>query len=189
MESSPQNVLPLLLISSFILAMVSPSLSCPTYCEAKIDETWYLRQVGSGPNQNQDIVVNSTAPATTSFGVIAVNNWAVLVAPDPNAVVLAHARGLHVQAGQAGTVSWYTTFSLVFEGPRFNGSTLHVTGITGFEGQWVVGGGTGELASAHGVIKHKILTGLGSAVENYRQLDIQAFYTPPTVNEKGLSIM
>jgi hypothetical protein len=119
MESSPQNVLPLLLISSFILAMVSPSLSCPTYCEAKIDETWYLRQVGSGPNQNQDIVVNSTAPATTSFGMIAVNNWAVLVAPDPNAVVLAHARGLHVQAGQAGTVSWYTTFSLVFEGPRY----------------------------------------------------------------------
>ncbi|CAM0958385.1 unnamed protein product [Alopecurus aequalis] len=185
MESTPRNILSLLLISSFILATISPSFSCSTYCETKIDETWYVRQVGSGPNENQVIVFKPTVP-TTAFGTIAVNNWVVLDAPDPNANVLAHVRGLHVQADQAGP-SWYTSSSIVFEGPRFNGSTLQVSGITDSAGQWAIVGGTGELTSAHGAIKHQVLKSL--AVENYRQLDIHAFYTPTTVNENGVGIM
>ena len=54
----------------------------------------------------------------TGFGMIAVNNWVVLDAPEPNANVIAHVRGLVVQAGQAGA-SWYTSSSIVFEGPRY----------------------------------------------------------------------
>lgn len=144
-----------------------------------------MRQVGTGPDHNQVIVLNSTVPPV-GFGMMAVNNWVVLAAPEPNADVLAHVRGFHVQTGQAGA-SWYTSSSIVFEGTRFNGSTLQVSGITDSEGQWAIVGGTKELTSAHGAIKHKVLK--GSAIENYRKIDILAFYTPTTVNENGVSIM
>ena len=76
-----------------------------------------MRQVSTGSDHNQVIVLNSTVlPA--GFGMMAVNNWAVLVAPEPNANVVARVRGLHVQTGQA-SASWYTSSSIVFEGPRY----------------------------------------------------------------------
>jgi hypothetical protein len=57
-------------------------------------------------------------------------------------------------------------------------------GITDAQGQWAIVGGTGELARADGTIKHKIVppTPTTSINENYRQLDIHAFYSPPAVN-------
>jgi hypothetical protein len=52
-------------------------------------------------------------------------------------------------------------------------------GITEESGQWAIVGGTGELALAQGTIKHKAIV---MPTENYRQLDIHAFYTPQAVS-------
>lgn len=111
----------------------------------------------------------------TNFGEIIVNNWDVLDAPVPTANIVAHARGTHTFAGD-----WFTSLSIVFEGARFNGSTFQVMGITDAIGQYAIVGGTGELAGADGTIKHKIVNSIKN--ENYRQLDIHAFYSPPAVN-------
>ncbi|KAM0908448.1 hypothetical protein ACQ4PT_015455 [Festuca glaucescens] len=164
-----------LLVSSFILgAMVSLSSSCPTRCEMEIVWTLYARQIGNGVNRNQEQAV-PPVNNITQFGAIVVNNWAVLDAPVPTANIVAHARGTHMMAGD-----WFTSLSIVFEGARFNGSTFQVMGITDAQGQWAIVGGTGELARADGTIKHKIVN--PTKDENYRQLDIHAFYSPPAVN-------
>ncbi|XP_051230190.1 uncharacterized protein [Lolium perenne] len=179
MARTPKSALSLLLVSSFILgAMVSLCSSCPTSCETEIVWTLYARQIGKGDNRNQEQAV-PPVNNITKFGEIVVNNWAVLDAPVPTANIVAHARGTHMMAGD-----WFTSLSIVFEGARFNGSTLQVMGITDAQGQWAIVGGTGELARADGTIKHKIVppTPTTSINENYRQLDIHAFYSPPAVN-------
>ena len=53
-------------------------------------------------------------------------------------------------------------------------------GITNTDGLWAIVGGTKELSRADGTIKHTLLR--ATALENYRQLDLRAFYTPPAVS-------
>ncbi|KAM3317004.1 hypothetical protein ACQJBY_034904 [Aegilops geniculata] len=182
MAITPKNALSLMLVSSFILgAMMGTTFSCPARCEKELEWTLYVRQIGgNAPNANQELVVPSSHPAT-QFGAIVVNNWEVLDAPRPDATRVAHARGTHTHAG-----GWFTSLSIVFEGGRFNGSTFHVMGITGAVGQWAIVGGTNEFARADGTIDHKIV--LAAGFENYRQLDIKAFYTPPAVNANGIAV-
>uniref|UniRef100_A0A453JCQ1 Dirigent protein n=2 Tax=Aegilops tauschii subsp. strangulata TaxID=200361 RepID=A0A453JCQ1_AEGTS len=185
MAIPPKNALySLLLVSSFILgAMADPALSCPSRCEEELQWTLYARQIGGGANANQEEMVHSVHP-TTGFGTIVVNNWDVLDAPLPTATIVARARGTHTKAGPAAG-DWFTSLSIVFEGARFNGSTFQVMGITNTDGQWAIVGGTKELSRADGTIKHTVLR--ATALENYRQLDIRAFYTPPAVNANGIA--
>lgn len=101
MAGSPKTALSLLLVSSsVILAMITPSFSCPTRCETQWKWTLYLRQIGKGTERNQVEMVNSSQPI--GFGTIVVNNWAVLDAPLPSATVVAHARGIRPCAGWPG---------------------------------------------------------------------------------------
>jgi len=58
---------------------------------------------------------------------------------------------------------------------RFNGSTLQVMGAFPPAGELSIIGGTGELAMARGIIKHKINGTMPNT--NFRQLDIHAFYS------------
>lgn len=53
-------------------------------------------------------------------------------------------------------------------------------GISNTDGQWAIVGGTNELSRADGTIDHTVLR--ATADENYRRLDIRAFYTPPVVS-------
>uniref|UniRef100_A0A453ADI7 Dirigent protein n=2 Tax=Triticinae TaxID=1648030 RepID=A0A453ADI7_AEGTS len=112
-----------------------------------------------------------------------VNDWPLLDAPQPNANIIARAKGLHIQASQEGG-GWFSPFSMVFQeqDSRFNRSTLQVNGMIGPEatGEWAIVGGTGKLAMARGIIKYKFPQ-IVTSVENYRQLDIHAFYTPQAV--------
>uniref|UniRef100_A0A0D9WP85 Dirigent protein n=1 Tax=Leersia perrieri TaxID=77586 RepID=A0A0D9WP85_9ORYZ len=53
-------------------------------CQSEIKMKLYLHQIVQGnPNQNQVLMVPSPHPA--QFGFIAVNDWGIIVAPDPNA--------------------------------------------------------------------------------------------------------
>ena len=58
---------------------------------------------------------------------------------------------------------------------RFNGSTLQVMGAFPPTGEWSIIGGTGELAMARGIIKHKVVGNTTNT--NFIQLDIHAFYS------------
>ncbi|KAI4962897.1 hypothetical protein ZWY2020_059928 [Hordeum vulgare] len=187
MAIPPKNALYcLLLVSSVILgAMAVPSFSCPTRCEQELKWTLYARQIGGNqPNANQEEMVPSKHPATR-FGSIVVNDWPVLDAPLPNANIVARARGTHTKAGPAAG-DWFASLSIVFEGNRFNGSTFQVMGITDTDGEWAIVGGTKELFRADGTINHTIFR--RTASENYRQLDIHAFYTPRAVNANGIAV-
>jgi hypothetical protein len=53
-------------------------------------------------------------------------------------------------------------------------------GITGAEDEYAIVGGTRELARADGTIKHKLVR--NTTNDNYRQLDIHAFYAPLVVS-------
>ncbi|KAI4999174.1 hypothetical protein ZWY2020_059927 [Hordeum vulgare] len=175
----------LLLVSIFILgAIAGPGLSCPAPCEKELQWTLYARQIGRGANANQEEMVHSVHP-TTGFGAIVVNNWDVLDAPLPNATIVARARGTHTKAGP-DPGDWFTSLSIVFEGARFNGSTFQVMGISNTDGQWAIVGGTNELSRADGTIDHTVLR--ATADENYRRLDIRAFYTPPVANVNGIAV-
>uniref|UniRef100_N1QXY9 Dirigent protein n=1 Tax=Aegilops tauschii TaxID=37682 RepID=N1QXY9_AEGTA len=65
---------------------------------------------------------------------------------------------------------------------RYKRSTLQVMGMIGPEatGEWAIVGGTGKLSMARGIIKYKFPQ-IVTSFENYRQLDIHAFYTPQAV--------
>ena len=62
----------------------------------------------------------------------------------------------------------------------FGGSTLQVMGtISGANGEWAIVGGTGKLSMARGTIKFtKVQPESNPNTENYRKIDIHAFYTP-----------
>ncbi|KAI4999167.1 hypothetical protein ZWY2020_059920 [Hordeum vulgare] len=142
----------LLLVSIFILgAIAGPGLSCPARCEKELQWTLYARQIGRGANANQEEMVHSHP--TTGFGAIVVNNWDVLDAPLPNATIVARARGTHTKAGPAPG-DWFTSLSIVFEGARFNGTTVQVMGISNTDGHSAIVGGTNELSRADGTIDH-----------------------------------
>ena len=173
-------------VSCLILAIAYPSFSCPTVCEKEINLRVYLHQVVEGPTQNQASMVNSTR--ALSFGTMAVNDWTILVAPNPTATIIARAKGMHVQADQANVAGWFTYLSIVFQDARFSGSTLVTMGMSPQDGQWAIVGGTGEFANAHGIIKFRALPN-SPKHQNFKELDIHAFYNPEAVNATGTAVL
>jgi hypothetical protein len=71
----------------------------------------YLEQIYSGPNTNQSKLISGYA---TYFGETAVNNWAIFEGIGQDAKLVAHAKGMHMQA-----VDWYNSFNMVFDGERY----------------------------------------------------------------------
>nr|CAB3456223.1 unnamed protein product [Digitaria exilis] len=120
--------------------------AAPIECNELNFQGLYLYHTALGPKANQTSIVESKG----SMGATVVNNWAVYDGPGPDAKVVAHAQGLHIQAG-----NWLNSFSLVFENERFSGSTLQVMGITVESGEWAIVGGTGQFALANGVISKR----------------------------------
>ncbi|CAL4984890.1 unnamed protein product [Urochloa decumbens] len=172
----PSHFLTIILISP--LAMVCPSFSCPDTCKDEINLSLYLRQASTPPNPNQEVIYQPEPPKT--FGAVAIMDWTLLDAPVATAKVLGHAQGVHVMSDLA-RVLWYTSFNLVFQGDRFNGSTLQVMGVTSTAaGEWAIVGGTGQLAMASGTIKHQYVA--WSDVEYFRKIDIHALYTSNSMN-------
>ncbi|KAM3188781.1 hypothetical protein ACQJBY_067631 [Aegilops geniculata] len=172
-----------LAIATFTTALLCESCVglCKSSCEKEINLSLYLHQISAGPNHNQEqIVVSSFA---NGFGTTGVNDWPLLDAPQPDGNIIARAKGLHIQANQAGH-GWFSPFSMVFQeqDSRYNRSTLQVMGMIGPEatGEWAIVGGTGKLSMARGIIKYKFPQ-IVTSFENYRQLDIHAFYTPQAV--------
>ncbi|KAL5224870.1 hypothetical protein ABZP36_011509 [Zizania latifolia] len=147
--------------------------------QCEITMQLFLHQVWGGPNHNQETMVPSSHPG--SFGAIVINDWPIHDALDPNATVVAHARGMHVQVDQANT-TWYTSMNIEFVDDRFNGSKLQVMGTTPEKGQWAIVGGTRELAMAYGTIDHNVVR-TNPGIDVFRQLDIHAFYIPPQMAE------
>ena len=86
-------------------------------CQNEVNMKLYLHQVVQGqPNQNQVAIVPSSQPA--GFGTIAVNDWTVIDGPNPNAKIVARAKGMHIQADQANA-GWYTSLLIIFEDGRY----------------------------------------------------------------------
>ncbi|KAF7090985.1 hypothetical protein CFC21_093655 [Triticum aestivum] len=174
----PSLAVPLVFGSFFILAMADPSFVCPILpCEREISLRLYLHQVIDGPDHNQVVTVSSRHPAW--FGTTAVIDWTVTDAPQRGATIVARAKGMQVQADVEGP-GWFHYFTMVFEDPRFGGSTLAVMGQYLSEGEMAIMGGTGEFAMARGVIKFRTVK--NTAHESYKQLDIHTFYVPTRGN-------
>lgn len=77
-----------------------------------INLSLYLHQISAGPNHNQEQIVSSSF--ANGFGTTGVNDWPLLDAPQPNANIIARAKGLHIQANQEGH-GWFSPFSMVFQ--------------------------------------------------------------------------
>ncbi|KAF6992743.1 hypothetical protein CFC21_075570 [Triticum aestivum] len=157
---------------------------CCLPCEKELNLVLYLHQV-VGPNANQKTII-PTKPGESLFGITAVNNWAIVNAPDFKAKVVGHAQGIHVMADQP-SVGYYNSSTLRLWREvlilkallYFKGATLQVMGIFNPVGEWAIIGGTGELTMARGTIKYKILQE-SAGIESIRELNIRAFYTPPS---------
>ena len=78
-----------------------------------------------GPNANQKTII-PTKPGESLFGITAVNNWAIVDAPDFKAKVVGHAQGIHVMADQP-SVGYYNSFNLAFVEGRQNLMYLYRT--------------------------------------------------------------
>ncbi|KAL6642449.1 hypothetical protein ACP70R_020630 [Stipagrostis hirtigluma subsp. patula] len=145
-------------------------------CQNEISMKLYLYQVVEGPKKNQEAMVNSAHPG--GFGTIAVNDWTVIDAPNPDSKTVARAKGTHYMADKASS-GWNFSILILFEDDRFKGSTLQAMGFlanTG-PGELAIIGGTGEFKMARGTIKYNLLPNL-PVNQSIRELDIQAFYTP-----------
>ena len=89
---------------------------------------------------------------STDLGLTTINNWAIYDGAASDAKLVAHAKGMRMNAAD-----WCNLFIIVFELDRFKGSTLSVMGTTTEEqGEWAIVGGTGDFAMARGVIHRKI---------------------------------
>ncbi|AQK57462.1 uncharacterized protein [Zea mays] len=118
------------------------------------------------------------------LGNMVANDWD-LEDPCQNGKIVAHAKGLHVQASRE-EASWHASFDIVFEqGSGLEGSTLQVMGPNVFKGEWSIVGGTGKLTMARGVIYKKYLT----TVDSTSKIDLQihAFYIPMERKDAGTS--
>ncbi|XP_037427497.1 dirigent protein 21-like [Triticum dicoccoides] len=175
-----------LTFSNLAIAMATLPISydpyigkCKSSCEEELNLSLYLHQVASGPAHNQEIILNPGFE--NSFGMVAVNDWEIHAAPDSTSSIIARAKGMHIQAtkSQANGVAWFLPFSMVFQDSRFGGSTLEVMGaITSADGEFAIVGGTGKLSMACGTVKFIAIQAQSSSIENYRKIDIHAFYTP-----------
>uniref|UniRef100_A0ACD5Z0V7 Uncharacterized protein n=1 Tax=Avena sativa TaxID=4498 RepID=A0ACD5Z0V7_AVESA len=114
----------------------------------------YMHRLFAGPSPNQEKIIEGNA--ATQFGETAVNNWAIYDGAGSGAELIARAQGMHMNAG-----NWYNSFIVVFEGERFKGSTLQVTGASvGDDSDWAIVGGTGMFAMATGVVERKAPQGI-----------------------------
>uniref|UniRef100_A0ACD5XG61 Uncharacterized protein n=1 Tax=Avena sativa TaxID=4498 RepID=A0ACD5XG61_AVESA len=119
----PSRILSLLCFSHFIVAMADPSFMCPIVpCEREINLRLYLHQVVDGPDHNQVVTVNSGHRSW--FGTTTVIDWTVIDAPEPDATIVARAKGMQVQADLEGP-GWFHYISMVFQDPRFMHNYLY----------------------------------------------------------------
>ncbi|KAL6640893.1 hypothetical protein ACP70R_019074 [Stipagrostis hirtigluma subsp. patula] len=126
----------------------------------------YLHHFSLGPSPTQSTIVSSDA--TTGLGETAVNDWPIYNRQGPSADIFARAQGLHVNAR-----GWHNSFTMVFEDPRFRGSTLQVMGLSVEEGEWSIVGGTGQFAMARGIINKRLEEQRGDG--NIIELTIHGF--------------
>ncbi|KAL6909687.1 hypothetical protein ACP4OV_001346 [Aristida adscensionis] len=106
----------------------------------------YLHHAWCQPSQTHLTILTPKGPQR--LGETVANNWTIHDGPDPktNAVV-ARAQGSHILCGD-----WHNSFTLVFEVDWLKGSTLLVMGLSVYEGQWGIVGGTGYFTMARGYI-------------------------------------
>lgn len=76
----------------------------------------YLNQSYGGPNPTQIAAVNPGLK--NGFGIIVINDWAIVEGPDPGSKVIARAQGMTVQCGQ-NKARWFVNFNMVFEDDRY----------------------------------------------------------------------
>ncbi|KAI4968523.1 hypothetical protein ZWY2020_045853 [Hordeum vulgare] len=179
------HVMIFLVFSNLAIAMSAPPLldpsigKCKSSCEEELNLSLYLHQVFAGAAHNQETILNPGF--ANSFGVIAVHDWTVHATTDSTSSIVARAKGMHIQAtqSQANGSAWFLPFSMVFEDSSFRGSTLQVMGtISGVNGEWAIVGGTGKLSMARGTVNFtEVQPQTNPDSENYRRIDIHAFYT------------
>lgn len=127
----------------------------------------YLRRIISGPSANQLEIIRGDN--STRLGQTAVNNWALYDGVGPDAEVVAHAKGMHMNAA-----GWYISFTMVFQNERFKESTLEVMGVMAQkQGEWAIVGGTGAFSMARGVIERKFHSDITNG--EMQELNIDAF--------------
>lgn len=119
------------------------------------------------------------------MGETAVNNWAIYDGPRDRAKRVASAMGMRMLSNH-----WYCSLVIVFDGDRFNGSTLQVMGVDVDQGtsEWGIIGGTGEFAMARGVIKREFDRNINGGKS--QKLTIHAYCVPrsfpdPEENKDG----
>uniref|UniRef100_A0ACD6AD37 Uncharacterized protein n=1 Tax=Avena sativa TaxID=4498 RepID=A0ACD6AD37_AVESA len=145
----------------------------------------FLRQIlaGSGTNQS-DVIEANTA---TGLGKTTVNNWEIYDGLVSSAQLVAYGQGMHTYAG-----NWQNWFTMVFEVPRFKGSTLQIMGASPEKSnQWAIVGGTGDFAMAQGIIKitEYKLTGDEKihelTIDGYCQMELPPVPTPTKMGPWG----
>lgn len=128
--------------------MAKPSICQITPRSAVVESTefnftnLYLRCNFSGRDRNQLVIQDG------GFGETAVHNWSIYDGDGSDAAIVARVQGL---AGNG-----QSTFTIVFQNERFNGSTFEVIGVPTDGGEWAIVGGTGQFAMATGVISKSV---------------------------------
>lgn len=113
-----------ILSSIFILQLVvlalgtPPSLSCPCAYESELRMVLYMHQVNQGQTNANGVQRPPGLGLPFGFGDVFVNDWVILDAPEPNANVIADARGINVNADQAAGAGYHSSLSLVFKSGR-----------------------------------------------------------------------
>jgi hypothetical protein len=107
-----------LLLLFLTMPYSSLSLSCPaTSCECELSMQLYLHQIVQGqPTHNQVVTSETNEPG--GFGMHVVVDWAVVDAVQPNATVIAHAKGQLVRASVGFPARYVNYFSVVFQNGR-----------------------------------------------------------------------
>ncbi|KAF6998556.1 hypothetical protein CFC21_014671 [Triticum aestivum] len=146
---------------------------CTHRTEHELYARLYLHHTFQGEYRNQHKVLSSVFQ--NEFGSLVANDWVITDEPGRDTKVVAHAKGIHIQAGM-DTEDYYVSFNMVFDDGRFKGSTLQVMGTVVAEGEWAILGGTGEFALARGVI-YKTYSKYINQVGDVIELDIHCLYT------------
>ncbi|KAJ1697027.1 hypothetical protein LUZ63_005539 [Rhynchospora breviuscula] len=147
-----------------------------TVVENKLELVLYLHHIYNGDNATQKIVVQPNG--VNSFGSIVAQDWPCYNNLDVSgAKLIARAQGTHTMTSKSGALSWYNSFSLLFQdGSRFPGSTLEVKGINVTEGEWSIVGGTGEFTNAQGTIYKSTVKTMANV--DIVKITIHATYKP-----------
>ncbi|KAF7008912.1 hypothetical protein CFC21_023561 [Triticum aestivum] len=138
----------------------------------KLDfQSLYLHRIRSGDKKNQYVVIDGVG--ATDICLTTINDWAIYDGVAAHAKLVAHAKGMHMNAAAADCCN---LFIIVFELDSFKGSTLAVMGATTEEqGEWAIVGGTGQFAMARGVIQRKMHQKLADGQGDVLELTIEAF--------------